>query len=68
MALIMKCDVCGVSYEPYNTEHRLPDESPNSIRLVTYTIGNTNGIGGKRYDLCPKCMQKILDVIQHADN
>lgn len=64
MALIMKCDVCGKPYEPYNTGHKSADEEPNSLRLVTYNIGDKSGVSGKRYDLCPDCMKKIIDILK----
>ena len=67
MALIMKCDVCEKAYEPYNFNSIAKvsaDETPNAIRLVSYAIGDTSGVSGKRYDLCPDCMKKIIDILK----
>lgn len=48
MAQAMKCDRCGVLYEPY--------ENTNQIKTGTYSIENKCVYNSKAYDLCPDCM------------
>ena len=53
-----KCDVCGEFYLPYNTEYdavRMSDA--NRIYFV-----NEDSQTYHRFDVCPCCMNKFLDL------
>lgn len=65
MAVIKKCDVCNIPYEPYGTRKDLA--RPNGFTYLN--IGNC-GCGGrppyyvhKLTDCCPECMERIKTFI-----
>lgn len=66
-ARLLKCDICGVIYEPYNTEN--DRKRPNCIRLGStewdeyFDDPLTHSYG--RIDCCPKCMVNIQNHIEY---
>lgn len=61
MAKAMKCDICGVFYDRYETDS-INRYTPNTIKIFgtregTPTIGET-------LDCCPTCMSIIRDLIK----
>lgn len=66
-AKLLKCDICGVVYEPYNTKR--DRKRPNFIRFGSAEWDDdfdeplTNGYG--RIDCCPECMVNIQNHIEY---
>lgn len=62
--LAKKCDLCGNFYDHYDG-WRENEEEANAI------IFNDRGLDGrstgrKLYDLCPECMNKILETMRNS--
>lgn len=55
-----KCDACGKLYEHYGK--KLGEYNT----LVLY-LANIRGLeqDHKKYDLCPECMEKVMEILKH---
>lgn len=55
MSVVLKCDVCGNTYN-YGTE------KPENITFFAYDDdGNTRSLGS--YDICPECYKAIAKAL-----
>lgn len=62
MADAYKCDICGGLYEHYRGIKII--EKGTSYNTMYLTHGAS--CDSRRFDLCPKCMQKIVDFIKEG--
>lgn len=56
-----KCDVCGMLYENYNKSNN--KDKPNSLALLN-TDEKNRYYSHDRIDLCPSCMEKIMQILR----
>lgn len=63
MANAFKCDVCGKLYEHYTNCY---EEVCNV--LLRSRINGITPYGVRSFDLCPDCMDKILDFLQCGED
>lgn len=63
MANAFKCDICSGLYENYKgvkiTEKGM---SYNTMHL------SDGGFNSRRFDVCPGCMQKLVDFIKEGES
>lgn len=58
MSKALKCDRCRKLYEPYDGIKFRPTSNPyNTLRL-------TNNYIGAEFDMCPECMEKVIEFIK----
>lgn len=67
MALIKKCDVCAVVYDPYghysSKDLSDPKNQPNGIEIVFIDKKCETVRTIDRLDVCPKCMGIVLNTL-----
>lgn len=61
MALAKKCDRCGKLHEHYPTSNA--NSQYNALRLIQKNITGSIINGNTEYDLCPECMEELLEFI-----
>lgn len=61
MAIVKKCDICGVLYEPYNESCN--PKNTNGIMFLNIDT-QEKYFGHKLYDCCPSCMESIRNLIE----
>lgn len=74
MALLLKCDRCRKSYEPYKLDtftlkNGTKIFSANTIVLLGYSDSITKKMVAERneMDLCPECMNAFKDFFNAAE-
>lgn len=66
MSNVLKCDRCGKIYEYYSTRRykiKAIETDANSISL-TGSKPNGSSVGTRPLDLCPECMDKMVDFLE----
>lgn len=64
MAIVKKCDRCGVIYEHY--ENFSNNENSNGVSTIHMNNTGTGNFTWRTYDLCRKCMFEF-DKFIHND-
>lgn len=62
MAKALKCDRCGKLYEHYEGI-RVQDKG---VHYVSLTL-NSDGCWGRKFDLCPECMTKLVEFMKNEE-
>lgn len=65
MAYARKCDRCGNFYDPYT---KRSDSGPvNSLQLLETSMDGIIRQTRKTFDLCPECMNKIINFLENKE-
>lgn len=63
-----KCDRCEKLYDFYNFYNKFDDEYQNGFAMIYKNLAGMTEQMFKGIDLCPECMQDLIDWLNKKEN